>query len=206
MSHPAHWLLAAALLIPLAGCGGSSDPATPAAAGVDGGGGEAGDDGGGEKAGECDALYGVTVCMAYDLTGAVTAKGHLAGNVTNGVEQSPETCAEWAKGAEKDGERRLFMPLGGPLTPGEEFNGLTGNIITNYTGPGTYQKKDLSGQGSPSGVLVNAGGSYVLYSTDSTGTATVAADGSGSFTFTGLGSGSGSPTVSGSVTWTCHNP
>ena len=205
MARPAHVLFAAALLIPLTGCGGSSDPTAPAAGTAAGGGRSADDDEGGGKAGECDALFGVTVCMSYDLTGAVSGKGRLAVSVTNGVERSPETCEEWARGAEKDGERRLFMPGGGPsLTP--EFAGLSGNIITDYTGPGTYQKKNLSGQGSPSGIITGSGGTYVLYTPESTGTATVAADGSGSFTFTGLSSGTGTPTVSGSVTWTCHNP
>ncbi len=100
------------------------------------------------------------------------------------------------------------MPAGGQVTAADRFGGLTGNVITDYRGPGTYAKKDLSGLGSPSGIITpGAGWTFVLVE-DSTGSATVNADGSGSFTFDKLGTGQyGHPeTVSGSVTWTCHNP
>lgn len=204
-------LPAAALLLALAAGCGSSDADTGTAAG-DTGPAAAGDTGeqGGGKAGECDKLYGITFCMSYDLTGAVTASGRLAGTASDGTGPGPGTCEDWAKGAPggDDGQRRLYLPSGGPYQPGDKFGGLTGNIIVPYTGPGTYPKKDLSGEGSPSGVITpDAEYTFILVGS-STGTATVNPDGSGSFTFDKLGTGQyGHPeTVSGSVSWTCHNP
>lgn len=210
--RPVLWLVAAALLIPLAGCGGSDDGGSAAAAGPSAAaaGEQAGSDGGGGgKAGDCPDLYGITFCMAYALTGSVTGTGTFPGTATNGTEKSPESCAEWAKGAPggDDGEPHLYMPQGGPATATDVFAGLTGNVIEHYRGPGSYPKKELSGQGSPSGIITPASKDSFILVDGSTGTATVAADGSGSFTFTKLGTGQyGHPeTVSGSVTWTCHD-
>lgn len=100
MSVPCRWLPAAALLLlPLAGCGGSSpadaagSASDPAAAAAGAG---AADQGG--KAGDCDKLYGVTVCFHYELTGAVTASGTLPGNVGTNNGSDYKTCADWTKG------------------------------------------------------------------------------------------------------------
>ena len=208
MSVPSRWLPAAALLLlTLAGCGGSS-PDAAAAGGTDPA--AAAADPAGGRAGDCAKGYGVTVCFRYELTGAVTAAGTLPGLVgtNNGTDYA--TCADWAKGEPggDDGEPRLAMPAGGQVAPGDTFGGLTGNIIVRYRGPGTYAKKDLSGQGSPSGIITPGSTRTFLLVEDSAGSATVNADGSGSFTFDKLGTGQyGHPeTVSGTVTWTCHNP
>jgi hypothetical protein len=201
----APWLAAAALLIPLAGCGGSSaaDDGSPAAAG-------AGDDGGGGRAGDCKKLIGPTVCFHYELTGAVTGTGTLAGTVGTNNGTDYETCADWTKGEPEgdDGQPQLAMPSGGPYQPGDVFGGTTGNIIEHYHGPGTYEKKDLSGLGSPAGIITPSGTSTFTLQTGSTGSATINPDGSGSFTFDRLGTGQygHDETVSGTVTWTCHNP
>jgi hypothetical protein len=205
------WLAAAALLVPLAGCGGSSSgssgtsTADGAAAADDGNG------GGGGKAGACDkGVLGPTICFSYDITGTMAAKGTLAGMTSTGNGTSYETCADWVKGEPDgdDGQPSLYLPQGGQLGPGDKFGGLTGDIIEHYQGPGTYQKKDLSGQGSPSGIITPATQVNYTLQEDSTGSATVNADGSGSFTFAGLGTGQygHDEKVTGSVTWTCHNP
>ncbi|HST66201.1 MAG TPA: hypothetical protein VLM05_13530 [Mycobacteriales bacterium] len=206
--------LAAALLVPLAGCGGSSGNAAASTgdttAAVSGGDGD-GSGGGGGRAGACaKGALGPTVCFSYDITGATTAKGTVAGLTATGNGTSYESCADWVKGEPDgdDGRPSLHMPSGGATQPGDDFGGLTGNVIEHYTGPGTYQMKDLSGEGSPAGVILpKAPVTYVLQE-DSTGTATINADGSGNFTFTDLGTGQygHDEKVSGSVTWTCHNP
>jgi hypothetical protein len=200
------WLAAAALLIPLAGCGGPGS----AAAGASTSDGAAADTAGG-KAGACaKGAIGPTICFSYDITGSTTAKGNVAGLTSTGNGTSYEKCADWVKGEPDgdDGQPSLHMPSGGATQPGDDFGGLTGNVIVHYTGPGTYQKKDLSGEGSPSGVILpKSTVSYVLQE-DSAGTATINADGSGTFTFTDLGTGQygHDEKVSGSVTWTCTNP
>jgi hypothetical protein len=206
----APWLVAAALLIPLAGCGGSSadDGGPAAAAGAGDSGGGSGDSGG--KAGDCKRLIGPTVCFHYTLTGAVSGTGTLPGTLgtNNGIDY--EACADWTKGEPggDDGQPALSMPSGGPYAQGDVFGGTTGNVIEHYHGPGTYEKKDLSGQGSPSGIITPSGTYTFTLQEDSTGSATINPDGSGSFTFTDLGTGQygHDETVSGSVTWTCHNP
>lgn len=206
----APWLAAAALLIPLAGCGGSSDD-TGAAAGDPAaavGAGDSGDSGG--KAGDCTKLIGPTVCFHYELTGAVTGSGTLAGNVGTDNGSDYASCADWTKGEPDgdDGQPHLILPGGGPYQPGDTFGGLTGDIIEHYRGPGTYEKKDLSGMGSPSGIITPGATSTFTLQAKSTGSATINPDGSGSFTFDKLGTGQygHDETVSGKVTWTCHNP
>ena len=208
------WLAAAALLVPLAGCGGSSAD-SGSGSGSDPGsstGDTAGakSDGGGGLADGCQKQLGPTVCFSYDLTGALAAKGTSSGMVSTGNGTDYETCADWMKGEPDgdDGQPSWSMPQGVAFKEGDKFGGLTGDIIEHYHGPGTYEKKDLSGQGSPSGVIAYGSSlSFVLVGT-STGTATVNADGSGKFTFTDMGTGqSGHPEVlSGTVAWTCHNP
>jgi hypothetical protein len=212
------WLAAAALLVPLAGCGGSSSSGgsdgggsstgDTAAAVSDGDGGDGG--GGGDLPDGCKKQIGPTVCFTYELTGAVTATGTSSGLVATGNGTDYETCADWTKGEPDgdDGQPSLSMPQGSQYQQGDKFGGLTGNIIEHYHGPGTYQKKDLSGQGSPSGVITPSSTLNFVLVDDSTGTATVNADGSGKFTFTNMGTGQyGHPeTLSGTVGWTCHNP
>ena len=209
------WLAAAALLVPLTGCGGSSSAGSDDAGSSTGdAAGAVSDDGGGGGGGDlpdgCTKQIGPTVCFTYDLTGAVAAKGTSSGMVATGNGTDYETCADWTKGEPDgdDGQPSLSMPQGGQYQAGDKFAGLTGNIIEHYKGPGTYEKKDLSGQGSPSGIITPASNTGFVLVGSSTGTATVNPDGSGSFTFTDLGTGqSGHPeTVSGKVSWTCHNP
>lgn len=204
----APWLAAAALVIPLAGCGGGSSDDTGATAGDQAAAVGAGDTGG--KAGDCPKLVGPTVCFHYELTGAVTATGTAAGNVgtNNGTDYA--SCADWTRGEPDgdDGEPELSMPGGGPYQQGDEFGGLTGNIIVHYRGPGTYEKKDLSGLGSPSGIITPGVSRTFTLQEKSTGSATINPDGSGSFIFADLGTGQygHDETMSGKVTWTCHNP
>jgi hypothetical protein len=203
------WLAAAALLVPLAGCGGSSSADTGSSTGDTAAAGSGGGGGGGLPDG-CQKQIGPTVCFSYDLTGALTAKGTSSGMVSTGNGTDYETCADWTKGEPDgdDGQPSLSMPQGGPVKPGDKFGGLTGDIIEHYKGPETYKKDDLSGQGSPSGVITEGAGANFVLVGSSTGTATINADGSGNFTFSKLGTGQyGHPeTLSGSVTWTCHNP
>ena len=209
------WLAAAALLVPLAGCGGSSSGSGSGGAGSSTGDTAAavsdGDGGGGGGLPDgCQKQSGPTVCFSYDLTGAVTAKGTSSGMLATGNGTDYETCADWTKGEPDgdDGQPSLSMPHGAQYQQGDKFGGLTGNIIEHYHGPGTYQKKDLSGQGSPSGIITPSSTTGFVLVGSSTGTATINADGSGNFTFTKLGTGqyAHDETVSGSVTWTCHNP
>lgn len=202
------WLAAAALLVPLAGCGGSSSGSGSGSSTGDAAAAKAA--GGGNLEAGCQKQLGPTVCFSYDLTGGLTAKGTSSGLVATGNGTDYETCADWVKGEPDgdDGQPSLSMPQGAGFEQGDKFGGLTGNIIEHYQGPGTYQKKDLSGQGSPSGVITpGSSASFVLVGA-STGTATVNADGSGKFTFTNMGTGQyGHPeTLSGTVAWTCHNP
>lgn len=202
--------LAAALLVPLAGCGGSSSGSASGPSTGDTAAAVSKDDSGGVAPG-CDKnALGPTVCFSYDLTGALTAKGTSSGMVSTGNGTDYETCAGWVKGEPDgdDGQPSLSMPQGAAHQEGDKFGGLTGNVIEHYRGPGTYQKKDLSGQGSPSGLITYGSDlNFVLVGT-STGTATVNADGSGNFTFTNLGTGQygHEEKVSGTVAWTCHNP
>ena len=207
----APWLVAAALLIPLTGCGGSSDDpgaaaGDPAAAVGAGDRGDSGDSGG--RAGDCAKLIGPTVCFHYELTGAVTGTGTLAGNLGTNNGSDYATCADWTKGEPDGDQAELSMPGGGPYQQGDRFGGLTGNIIEHYRGPGTYEKADLSGLGSPSGVITPGATSTFTLQDKSTGSATINPDGSGGFTFANLGTGQygHDETVSGTVTWTCHNP
>lgn len=158
----------------------------------------------------CQQQLGPTVCFSYDLTGGLTAKGTSSGLVATGNGTDYGTCADWVKGEPDgdDGRPSLSMPQGAGFEQGDKFGGLTGNIIEHYQGPGTYQKKNLSGQGSPSGVITPGSSANFVLVGASTGTATVNADGSGKFTFTNMGTGQyGHPeTLSGTVAWTCHNP
>lgn len=206
--RPAHYLAAAALLIPLAGCGGPSGDSGAAAADDPAAALGAGDSGG--KAGDCTKLVGPTVCFHYELTGAVSGSGTQAGNVGTNNGSDYATCADWTKGEPDgdDGQPELSMPGGGVYEQGDPFGGLTGNIITHYQGPGTYEKKDLSGQGSPAGIITPSATLTFTLQDKSTGSATINPDGSGSFTFADLGTGQygHDETVSGKVTWTCHNP
>jgi hypothetical protein len=207
MSRSTRRLLAGAaaltLAVLLAGCGGSSDPASAAAgSSAD----PAAADGGGSTDGGCTSDYGVTICMTYDIKGAETMKGTSQGTVSLNKDASATSCAEWVAGAPDgdDGRPQLFLPQGGAITADSPFGGMTGSSIQHYEGPGTYDKKDLSGQGSEAGLLIG-GKDYGQFEDSSTATVTVEANGNGSYTFSGLtaANGDSKPAISGTVTWEC---
>ena len=195
---------AAALLllaaVPLAGCGGSAASSSASAAGAApaaGASAAAGDQG--TALGACGANpypdSEPLACLSYELTGGLTEKGTTVSSMSEA-----KTCAEWVEGSIFGGKPVLKMPAVGGVSEGK-FLGLSGTVA-DYKGPGTY----------PAGVLdavsvdLSAPARYEPGSS-STGTLTVEADGSGSFTFAGYTGTDGAPgSVSGTVSWTCHDP
>jgi hypothetical protein len=188
--RPTAAVAALSLLAAVAACGG-------------GGGDSAAADGGGSG-------LGPVVSATFELTGEHQVSGKSASMpaVDNGV--SPQTCAEYAKGGkdEDDGETHFVLPQ----TMNDKVGGkqlFVGVIVKDYTGPGTYEKKSLTDQGSPPGIIVDG----TLYYTQGATASRVVVDdkAGGSWTFDGLsvknpdGTEGGGPTLSGKLTWTCEN-
>jgi hypothetical protein len=153
---------------------------------------------------------GPVVSVTFELTGEHQVSGTSASMpaVDNGI--SPQTCAEYAKGGTDpdDGETHFVLPQ----TMNDEVGGkqlFVGVTVQDYTGPGTYEKKSLTDQGSPPGISVDG----TLYYTqgDTTSQVVVDDEAGGSWIFAGLsvknpdGTEGGGPTLSGKLTWTCRN-
>jgi hypothetical protein len=153
---------------------------------------------------------GPVIKMNFDLTGDRQLSGASSSMpaVDNGI--SPETCADYAKGGKDadDGETHYVLPqnMNDKVGGKQLFVGVT---VKDYTGPGTYEKKSLTDQGSPPGIIVDG----KLYYTQGGTTSQVVVDdkAGGSWTFAGLsvknadGTEGGGPTLSGKLTWTCKN-
>ena len=185
---------------PLTACGGSSASSSASGAGAAPAAASSAAAGDQDKAlGACGAnSYPVSeplACLSYDLTGGLTEKGTTVSSTSEA-----KTCADWVKGTVFGGKPVLKMPAAGGVSEGK-FLGLSGTVA-DYTGPATYAAEKLSAVS----VDLSAPARYEPGSS-STGTLTVKADGSGSFTFDGYTGTDGAPgTVSGTVTWTCHDP
>lgn len=167
-----------------AACGGSDDPG---ASGSDGGGGS-----------------GLKITMTFAVSGAAAVKGDHG--ATPGSDDGPgaESCAAYAKGSK---ESHFVLPsLLNATIDGKKV--FLGALVDPYTGPGTYEKKDLHDQGSPPGIDID--GKLYLMLTDSTSQVTVDGDGGGSWEFTGLvvrdaDGTDGEEPLDGSVKWTCDD-
>ena len=136
------------------------------------------------------------MCATVSITGSTTLDG-TAGSYIDG-----DDCSDWAKGEGDNLRLPLFVD---GLTDGTPF-GMQ-QLVTSYTGPGTYDLDQLSGEGS-SFTLVAGENRYVASPDgDATASLTIEADGSGSLTVEQFeidsGSGSYSSPVDATVTWTC---
>ncbi|MGX6607606.1 hypothetical protein ACWKSP_36590 [Micromonosporaceae bacterium Da 78-11] len=187
-----------AVALTVAGCG---DPKPGSGTGTDGSTADRADAGGGSG-------LGPSIDMAFDFSGDVSVKGHSASMpaVNNGI--SPQTCAEYAKGGkEDDGEVKYVVPR----DMNDQVDGkrlFVGAMVKNYTGPGTYQRKDQTDAGSPPGIDVD--GKLYMIMTGSRSEITTDADGGGVWTFRDLdvqgGNGVKAGTmISGTLTWTCKD-
>lgn len=200
-THRVIWMIVAACLSAVvAGCGDSAPSGGGAAAANPGGGG-----GGGGKPSSCGSSE-PGLCTTIDVTGAVTLHGTFNAGLSGG-DRMVETCADYVKG--ETGKARLALPI----VLGEQVDGHTlgiaNRISKNYSGPKTYQRKELGAVDG--GVHVDIDHKSYQIKDDSTAEAEIAADGSGKLTFTGLrestNSSDSSPkgTISGSYSWTCHD-
>ena len=134
-------------------------------------------------------------CLSYDLTGDLTEKGTVVGSMSEA-----KTCADWVEGSVFGGKPVLKMPTAGGISDGK-FLGLKGNV-REFAGAGTYPKAQLPNVA----VSLGSEGKYELVDA-STASLTVKPDGSGSLTFGDYrGEDGAAGTVSGTVTWTCHDP
>ncbi len=208
-------LLAAGILLGATGCGSSDSGGSSASAGDgtetsagsgagDGATTDAEGSDGGAAASACGGeIYVATVCATVKVSGSTavddTAASPVGGAVsTDGVAD----CATWAEGA--DGDLQLPLFLDG-LSDGTRF-GME-SLVTDYTGPGTYDLEQLSGSGSSFTIVVGD----LRYQPDpdgqSTATMTVEADGSGSLQAGNFlvdnGSGTWSDPIEADISWTC---
>jgi hypothetical protein len=186
-------MAAATLLLLTAACGGGSTTSSGDGATADGGGSGSG--------------LGSTIKMSFDITGAVTVKGDSSSipAVDNGVD--PDNCAAYAKGGKKDDEVHYVLPsFMHDKVGGKQL--LVGALVDEYTGPGTYEKGQLTDQGTPAGIDID--GKLYFQQSGTKSEAVINADGGGTWTFTGLdvqnknNTQGGSP-ISGKLTWTCND-
>lgn len=203
-------LLSLGLLLGAAACGSSGGSDDAAGSGGSETGAEDGtpsstdDAGGGDAASACGGeIYSATVCATVKVTGSTTvddtAASPVGGAPTSG---GLPDCATWAEGADDELALPLFVD---GLSDGTAF-GMQ-SLITDYTGPGSYDLEQLSGSGSSFTIVVGD----VRYQPDpdgqSTATMTVEADGSGSLEAGNFlvdnGSGSWSDPIDADITWTC---
>jgi hypothetical protein len=201
VSPTTRWLVAslAAVLTSVAGCGAPPSAPTP----------EASSSSGSESAGPAessgstgDGACGSDAgfCVTVSITGAVTLQG-TAQALNLG------TCADFVKNTRStDGSLQFPGLLGEPIG-GREVSSV--NEISDYTGPGTYDKDKIR---SVAGVIdVSIDNTPYQLDDATTAAAVINPDGSGSFTFTDLKEGEeGNPTapkgtISGSFTWTCRD-
>ena len=207
-------LLAAGILLGTAACGSSgSEDASPSGGDAteaadtspsDGGTSDSGtsdDDTGGTACG--GVIYVATVCASVKITGSTavddTAASPVGGAVSGG---GVADCATWAEGADDELQLPLFLD---GLSDGTRF--AMESLITDYTGPGSYDLEQLSGSGSSFTIVVDD----LRYQPDpdgkSTATMTVEADGSGSLQAGNFlvdnGSGTWSDPIDADISWTC---
>lgn len=196
-------------VLALGACGGGGGSGTAGnpfgAAGGNGGGG--GGNGGGGNGGNGNAQGG-KLTVKIDLTGEVT----LNGTLTMGIPGAKliNTCADYVKGSHEDGQSLFALPslisVDTGKIDGKEL--AIDALIEDYTGPGSYGRDKIAGNGSEGGILID----YKPYSVLPEGTSSqvvVDASGGGSWTFTRLafddGSGNPSPGINGKITWTCQD-
>lgn len=201
-------LLVLGLAVGASACGSGSDGDDAGAA--DGGTEEtaatAPDGGGGSEGGAsaCGGeIFSATVCATVKVSGS-TAVDDTAASPVGGAPTSEglPDCAAWAEGADDELVLPLFID---GLSDGTAF-GMQ-SLITDYTGPGTYDLEQLSGSGSSFTIVVGD----LRYQPDpdgaSSATMTVEADGSGSLTAGNFlvdnGSGTWSDPIDADITWTC---
>lgn len=202
VSLTTRWLVAtsAVALTSVAGCGAPPSAPTPEASSSSA---DVSPDAGPDTAGSAgDGACGSDggFCVTVAITGAVTLQG-TAQTLNLG------TCADYVKNSRStDGSLQFPGLLGEPIG-GREVSSV--NEITDYTGPGTYDKDKIK---SVAGVIDVSIDNTPYQPTDATTAAAVInPDGSGSFTFTDLKEGEeGNPTapkgsISGSFTWTCRD-
>ncbi len=193
--RPALLGLAVLGTVVLSGCSGSGSGSDAAKApGTNGESTAPSDDGG-----ACGPVYTTSVCATVKVTGATTVDDRAASAVDG------EDCAAWAAGSEA--ELRLPLFIDG-LSDGTPFT--MDRLVTDYTGPGTYELDQLSGEGS--GFTLVVGAERYVARPDGTATATLTIDeaGSGSvaisqFEVSDGAGGYGSP-VDADISWTCTEP
>lgn len=206
-SNPGRALGAVALtaLLGLAGCGGSSagapdtsgSTATDDAPG-DGTPGTAAPGGtGGSSA--CGDIYTSSLCATVKVNGSVTIDDQAVSAIDGG------DCATWAEG---DGdELRLPLFIDG-LSDGTPFT--MERLVTDYTGPGTYELDQLSGEGSNFTLVVGDDRYVASPDGDATATLTIEASGAGSVAISDFeisdGSGGYSSAVDADIYWDCVDP
>lgn len=189
--------ICASLLV--AACSGSASPAasTPASTVAPAGQASSVPAGGAGGAG-CPSSALVHFCGHMAVSGGVTKEAAIdAAWPGFGIKD----CAGWLKGNSDD---PTFLDLPAPdLASGLNLDAT----IENYTGPGTYDVKDLVG--SFGGFQVVVGTDGWITAAGSTGSATVSADGSGTIEAKGLQPGGDVNTVQQpvdvTVSWTCVN-
>ncbi len=192
--------------VALAGCGGSSsgsakEPASGdkvAGTSAPAGNGTSGTSAGGDDGG-CGTVYTTSVCATVKVTGSETVDDNAVSAVDG------DDCAAWAKGS--DDELRLPLFIDG-LSDGTPFT--MERLVTDYTGPGTYELDKLSGEGTGFTLVVGSNRYVARPDGDATATLTIDEAGSGSvaisqFEVSDGAGGYGSP-VDADIYWTCIEP
>jgi hypothetical protein len=175
------------LILTLAACGPKSS--SPGGLGNPGGGG----------------LGGGTLTVTVNITGDAT----VSGTATQDAQGAKiiNSCADSVAG--DNGEYQIP-----DLQTANSVGGTSVSIealVVDYTGPGTYGRDKLEGQGTNAGILIGgtSGSNYALHDRDpATSQVVIDGNGGGTWTFTGLikdPEKSGNPTISGSVSWTCKD-
>lgn len=182
--------ITAGLLLATAGCG--DDPSGPAGA----------NDDGGTSAGE------PTIQATFDITGVVTVKDTVTSILPAGYSGTkPATCDEYAKGSTtSSGKPVLMLPN---FVTEDSIGGQRLTVdgkVSDYHGPGTYPRSQLSGQGGAIAIMT---GDHSLSAGDKSNlSVTINPDGSGSFTFDqlmGMSNGTTPESISGKLSWTCKD-
>lgn len=146
-------------------------------------------------------VYLPTLKVAFDIAGAITAKGTSDALATGSI------CADWAAGRQKVNPKPTieFMTEFAPV--GDQPFYLE-TVTRDYAGPGTYDGKVL-----PLMIWIGGKGWNRWGSSASDHAATrlrIAPDGSGSITFEGyISDRTGDPsykTIAGTLTWACVSP
>ena len=189
--------MCASLLV--AACSGSASPtaSTPASTVASAGQASTSPTGGGGGAG-CPASALIHFCGHMAVSGGVAREADVAASWPSfGIKD----CAGWLKGKSDD---PTMLDLPAPdLASGLNLDAT----IESYTGPGTYDIKDLVGEFGGFQVVVGSDG--WITSAATTGSATVNADGSGTLQAKGLQPGGDVNTVQEpvnvTVSWTCVN-